>query len=112
MSGHTLYLGIRAESQAIADQQVADLQAFLTDKVDDIKLERARDKPYTQDLGAILVVVLSAPAIVELAKGIADWMRKRNVMVTLSPDGKAHVEGPPEQVHRILLDILRQPPPQ
>src|SRR5256885_14926257 len=83
VSEHVFRLGIGADSGALADQQISDLQAFLCDRTEHVKLTRAKDNPHSQELGAVLIAVLSAPAIVELAKGIADWMRKRNLTVTI-----------------------------
>jgi hypothetical protein len=39
-------------------------------------LKLVRQNPNAQDLGSIVSVVLAAPAIIELARGIADYLRR------------------------------------
>jgi hypothetical protein len=58
-------------------------------------------------LGTTLVAILAAPAIAELAKGIADWMRRRNIAVTISADGGKTLEGPPEHIENILRTLTK-----
>jgi hypothetical protein len=112
MSSQKILLRPRSDSMADANRLVADLEEFLRRGTEHVEFERQRESPDTQDLGAILVATLAAPAVVELAKGIADWMRKRNVSVVLSTGGGTSVEGPPEHVERILRNILESAKPR
>lgn len=109
----TLELRVNAASSREAGQLIGELQSFLQQRTEDARFERKREDPGSQDAGTLLVAVL-APAVVELAKvagpalkelarGIADWMRKRGVSVVA--DGVC-LEGPPEQVEMLLRDLL------
>lgn len=111
MSEATIEFGVRADSRAEESQLLGELQSFLSSRTDSARIERIRTDTASQDPGATLLIsILSASAIVELAKGIADWMRKRHVTVTVSADGTKSLEGPPEQVEKILRELLSVPP--
>jgi hypothetical protein len=60
-----------------------------------IQAERSRTDPEAMDFGAALAVVLATPAIVELAKGIANWLaRTHSSRVTvIGSDGTTIVEN-------------------
>jgi hypothetical protein len=113
MSEGTLHLGVRADSRADESQLIGELQSFLLERTDSVRIERIRSNTASQDPGtALLIAMLSSSAVAEIAKGIADWMRKLRVSVTMSADGTKSLEGPPEQVEKILREILSvQTPP-
>jgi hypothetical protein len=115
--GLALSLRVQGTSKAQVDQLTQELHVFLQQRTEDVQLERRKDDAESQDAGALLVAVLAAPAVVqlakgsthaltELAKGIADFMRRRNVSVEISADGVAKVEGRPDHVERIVHDLL------
>jgi hypothetical protein len=117
--GESLALGLRVQgaSKAQIDQLTHELQLFLRERTEDVALERRKDDPRTQDAGALLLAVLAAPAVVEaaksstralteLAKGIAAFIARRNLQVEISVDGAAKVAGRPEQVERIVQELL------
>ncbi|SKC69648.1 hypothetical protein [Paraburkholderia hospita] len=65
----------------------------------------------------MLVAVLAAPSIValskgpalELAKGIADLLRKRRVTITIGKDGSIKVENvKADDVERVIPQLLQQ----
>jgi len=112
-----LQLRVKAESRGEIDQLTADLYTFLQSRTEAADFERRRENAGSQDAGTLLVALLTTPvavqlakgggrALSELAKGIAEWMRRRNVSVAFSADGVQSVEGPPEQVERILRELL------
>ncbi len=112
VSEGTIHVGVRASSRAEESQLLGELQSFLLERTDSIRIERIRGNAVSQDPGtALLIAMLSSSAIVELAKGIADWMRKRHVSVTVSADGAKSLEGPSEHVEKILRELLSTPPP-
>jgi hypothetical protein len=57
--------------------------------------KRVRTDPEAMDFGSVLAVALAAPAVVELAKGIANWLaRTHSSRVTIvGPDGVAIAEN-------------------
>lgn len=106
MENHQIYLGVSDASRADANRLTGELELFLNQRITGVQLQRLREDAYAQDTGTVLVALFSTPALVQLARGIADWMRKRNVRVTLSVEGKDTIEGPPEHVERMLRTLL------
>lgn len=114
-------LRVQGASKAQIDQMTHELQVLLRQETeeDDMTLERRKDDPNSQDAGALLIAVLAAPAVVEatkgagralteLAKGIAKFIARWNLEVEVSADGTAKVAERPDEVERILLELLRQ----
>jgi hypothetical protein len=62
-------------AQANSDVQSLEKQINLAAPAVDTKV--VRSDPNAQDFGATLVLVLGTPAIIALAKGIADWLKAR-----------------------------------
>ena len=102
---HEILIRVNATSCAESNRLASDLEQDLWVRSDPVSLSRRRESDETQDLGALLVAVLSAPAIAEFAKGLADWMRRRNVVVDIAVDGSMSVSGPPEHVERIIKQL-------
>jgi hypothetical protein len=66
-----------ASSEA-ANKYAAELQRELEQASPDVRVEQRKDDKTTQDFGTTLVLVLgSGGAALAVAKGIADWLRKR-----------------------------------
>lgn len=72
-----LVLTFEGATLADANMFSADLADFLLDAAPDVEVERRRDDADAMDFGATLVLVLGTPAILALANGLADWLRKR-----------------------------------
>ena len=64
-------------SAADATRLAEDLTRYVRTTIDDVKAEVAPGNPDEMDFGATVVIVLGAPSIVYLAKGIADWIRRQ-----------------------------------
>jgi hypothetical protein len=62
-----------AEGNVLAD----NLKRHLGQVAPHVSGKRRRNDGNAQDMGATLVLLLGAPAVVALAKGIADWIRMR-----------------------------------
>ena len=59
---------------AEADRLAEDLQNFLEDEYN-INSLRGKELENTQDFGATIAIILGAKSIVEIAKGIASWLK-------------------------------------
>lgn len=60
-----------------AGAAVADLREHLAIVAPAVEADQRRTDASSQDMGATLAIVLGAPAVVALAKGIADWLKMR-----------------------------------
>jgi hypothetical protein len=73
-------IGIRFEglSAAEANKAAIDLENALLDLgLPDVTTKLQKDRQNTQDFGATLLLLLGSGASLALAKGIADWLRRR-----------------------------------
>jgi hypothetical protein len=53
------------------------LREALLDASSEIDVQRQRENPLTQDLGATLVLIMGTPALVAAVKAIDNWLQKR-----------------------------------
>ncbi len=60
-----------------ANKYAAELGEFLSEITPNIQISQERANARTQDAGTILQIILGSGAAVSIAKGIADWLRKR-----------------------------------
>jgi hypothetical protein len=78
-------------------------------------LKRVREDTRTQDLGVMLGIVLASPALVTIAKGIADFIRglapKATLLEVGCPNGsKLRIESrSAEEIEATLRTALRKP---
>lgn len=114
-------ISVAGASKAEQDRLSSELQQSLQTSVGSFTFARLKEDPESQDAGSILVAVLAAPAVValakapaaELAKGIADWLRKRRVNVTIGADGGVKMENvPPDQLENAIAKILKSRDPK
>ena len=89
-------------TSAESNELTGSLKDELERRAAPLKIIRQKGNPETQDAGAILVAILAAPTMVELAKGplmelakgLADWMRRRNVSsIVLDKEGGLRIEN-------------------
>jgi hypothetical protein len=77
-----IYLELAAESDDVADRLAGELfdelAAELARTRTDVTTERVKGEAGTQDMGAILAVVLGSGAAIELAKALHAWLARRN----------------------------------
>jgi hypothetical protein len=91
--GYTIrFEGLEARDAGVAAES---LRRTLIDEVSGIRVRRGRSDQDAMDFGTTLVVILAAPAVVQLAKGIAAWLgRTHSSKVTITrSDGKVVVEN-------------------
>ncbi|MDQ0627122.1 hypothetical protein [Paraburkholderia graminis] len=113
MDSRAVRIEVFGEDSADANRRTSELADWLGRRTDGIELRREKTDKATQDLGTVLIALLSAPAAValakepatELAKGVADWLRKRRGSVTI---GDIKVENAdPETIERIIRIAMK-----
>lgn len=83
----SLPLNIRAVGTDLAEANriAGDLEDWLAQETPAINMARIRDNVLDQDFGATLAVILGTTAVTALAKGIANWLaRRQDTILTLS----------------------------
>jgi hypothetical protein len=95
MSQMRFVLSFDEASADDANRYAAELQEMLLSRDPGITVEQARDDENAQDFGATLILILGAPAVVRVASGIADYLRKRTqVSISVkSPKGEVVATG-------------------
>jgi hypothetical protein len=78
MSEQTYLLSFTGVSEAEANQYAEELRGELLDASAEIAVQRQRENPLAQDLGATLVLVMGTPALVAAVKAIGNWLQKRH----------------------------------
>ena len=103
--------GSRGQSSKLADE----LLRTLNERFPLIGFERRRHHDSDMDLGSIIVAVLSAKSVVELAKGpvlelskgISQWLEKRRATISIGADGSILASNVrPEDVLPLLEKII------
>jgi hypothetical protein len=99
-------------SFAEANVSASSLRDHLMMVDPDVEITQRRDSQDTMDLGTTLALVFGAPAVVVLAKGVADWLRRyRGAKVTiLRADGSIVLENVTADVSRTAVEaaLLRE----
>jgi hypothetical protein len=91
---HPLVITFPDASAAKRNQLAESLAEALRDLNPDIEVDRKRDRPDTQDFGATLAVVLAAPAVTELARGLASWLtRNSGARIEVRRNGEIILSG-------------------
>jgi hypothetical protein len=106
---------VNAISSADGNRLTSELQALLLERAPSLSIHRKKEREDTQDAGTILVAVLAAPAIIELskgallelAKGVADWIRKRRVNLIINETSISIENAKAEDIERLLHEGLK-----
>lgn len=95
MTGDMTEFSIRFENLSVAEANVlaSELRSEVIAADDRVKVDVAKDDPTTQDFGATLILVLGTPAIVAVARAIADYIQRRGVSVSITPDGGVSINN-------------------
>jgi hypothetical protein len=116
MEPTALRIAVSAATTGEANRLTTELEQWLKSNVDDLTLSRVKDDTESQDAGTVLVAMLAAPAVVEfakgpvleLAKGLADWLRKRRATVSIGADGSVTTDNVrADDVERIIVATLQ-----
>jgi hypothetical protein len=106
----TLTISFPDAALSDAGQKAAALRDSLLDASPDIRVDLRKSDPSTQDFGATLVLVIGTPAILAIANGIADYMRRRPGTLRIERDGVVSFEGTSADAARIAEAVSRAKP--
>jgi hypothetical protein len=77
MSEQTYLLSFEGVSEAEANRYAEELREVLLDTTTEIEVQRQRENPLAQDLGATLVLIMGTSALVAAVNAISSWLQKR-----------------------------------
>lgn len=77
MTEQTYLLSFEGVSAAEENQYAEELREALLDATTAITVQRQRENPLAQDLGATLVLIMGTPALVAAVNAIGNWLQKR-----------------------------------
>jgi len=69
-----------------------ELQEYIAANSPGTKFSRKRTDRDAQDIGTILIILMGSKVGIELAKGLADWLRQRNTSKIVMKVGDQSVE--------------------
>ena len=92
VEGHAFEIRFNGQTSADAGNLANSLRQDLLSISDEVSCEITKDNQNTQDFGATLVLVLGTPAVVIIAKGISDFIRRTRSSITITPKS-VKIEG-------------------
>ena len=92
----TLEIGFPNASASDAGRMAEDLAGYVRQQAPEAKAELRQSDPNAMDLGATVALVLGTPALVALARGLADWIKRQGDpdIVIKTKKGEIVVRGP------------------
>ena len=78
MNEQTYLLSFEGVSAAEANRYAEELREALSDATAEITVQRQRENPLAQDLGASLALIMGTPALVAAVNAIGNWLQKRH----------------------------------
>jgi len=94
---------------SFANRRIQELASALAEEEPSVSITQRRANESTMDLGATLAILLSSGAVIAIAKGIADWLRRRPeviLKITL-PDGLEMQFSGSNMRDRELIEALK-----
>ena len=92
MNDQTYLLSFTGVSEAEANRYAEELREVLLDATTEITVQRQRENPLAQDLGATLALIMGTPAVVAAVQAIGNWLQKRSsASLTMAPGGSSLV---------------------
>ena len=77
MEHYEVTISFPATDPLTGNRLAAELAAQLSGIADGVAAKTRRDTSDSQDFGSLVAVVLGAPAVIAVAQGLADWIRKQ-----------------------------------
>jgi hypothetical protein len=86
---------IRFEETSVADAGImaADMRQKILDSSEEVQVEIERQDESFQEFGATMILILGSPAIIAVAKGIANYLNRQRGKITIEADGRVIAEG-------------------
>jgi hypothetical protein len=114
--GEAIAIRIISSDAAKATQEAASLRRQILDAdLDGVHVDLVKEDKSTQDGGATLLVLMSAPVVTALAQGIADWIRRRRIEsnLELEIDGvkikmSGDVADDPAKVRQLITGLRKK----
>ncbi|WP_327257473.1 effector-associated constant component EACC1 [Streptomyces sp. NBC_01244] len=111
-----LAIGLVGEDGAEENDWAAELVELLAERTPALNVRRIKADPLTQDLGAVLAIVLGSSSVTVLAGGLAAWLRRRNTVSMVLKKRDRHgatvdvtVRGrPDERIEKIVTEFLKK----
>jgi hypothetical protein len=77
MNEQTYLISFEGVSEAVTNRYAEELREALLDATSEIHVQRQRENPLAQDLGASLALIMGTPAFVAVVQAIGNWLLKR-----------------------------------
>src|SRR5688500_20008644 len=112
MAEETYKICIEADDDISALRGMPSLINILREAPGVVEVARQKADDATMDLGSILTIVASSGAVLAIAQGIADWIRRnRGVRLTIEKDEKsgsikAEIENIDRATSLKILEII------
>jgi Effector Associated Constant Component 1 len=104
---------IQADDERAAGQAARSLADELREVPGVLDAERHKEEQSTMDLGAIVTIVATSSATVAVARGVADWLRRRRgtrLVIRKDPQSgsiKAEVENIDPAAAMRIVELVR-----
>ena len=85
------------------------LRDAMLDSTPNVKVDVQKSDPTTQDLGTVLIGFFGTPAVIILARGIANWMAKRGQTIEIEIGGDKttfRASGPVDENATRIVEAL------
>lgn len=108
MTKQTYLLSFEGVSQAEAQRYAEELREVLLDAEASLTVQRQRENPLAQDLGASLVLIMGTPAVVAAVQAIGHWLQKRRSasLTIVTAENKIVAENLTNQDAAHLLELF------
>jgi hypothetical protein len=94
MDETTLEITLPNLDTALANKYTQELMAAIRASTPEVTVDRHNINPQNQDLGTIIGIIVGSAGLTAVAKGIADWLRKRQTAnITIKRDGSIIAEN-------------------
>jgi hypothetical protein len=108
VADQVLTIEFEGVSEAEASRYANELRDDLLDSAPDLHIRRQAIDPNSQDFGSTLILLLAAPAVVTVAKGIKVWLERRNVasLTIKTEKGEIIVKNLTSEKAAILTELM------
>jgi hypothetical protein len=83
MDQQTFFIRFDNVSDAEASRYASELRDMILRASFDVRVERKRENPYTQDFGTTLVLILGTSSVTAIAQAMGNWLLRRRGDISL-----------------------------